>query len=182
MVEGNDFLLYRHPASTARPSRLPTRTAQACQIRNAKPRLAGTPSSRLRIRAMAISRSENMRRIQGKNTKPEMTVRRLLRFLGHPGYRLHRRDLPGTPDVAYIGRRKAIVINGCFWHGHDCKKGLRQPKSNQDYWLSKIGRNRERDHVNRGLLSDAGWETLVVWECELKNEEALLTRLRTFLA
>ena len=87
---------------------------------------------------MTITRSENMRRIQGKNTGPEMVVRGLLRTLGYPGYRLHRKDLPGKPDIAYIGRRKVIVINGCFWHGHDCKKGSRRPKSNQDYWLKKM--------------------------------------------
>ena len=91
---------------------------------------------------MTITRSENMRRIQGKNTGPEMVVRGLLRTLGYPGYRLHRKDLPGKPDIAYIGRRKVIVINGCFWHGHDCKKGSRRPKSNQDYWLKKIDRNQ----------------------------------------
>lgn len=74
---------------------------------------------------MGISRSENMRRIRGKDTRPELAVRKLLRSLGFPGYRLHRKDLPGRPDVAFIGRRKAILIHGCFWHGHDCKVGRR---------------------------------------------------------
>lgn len=130
---------------------------------------------------MAISRSENMRRIRGKNTKPEIIVRNILRSLGYPGYRLHRRELPGNPDIAYIGRRKVIMVNGCFWHGHDCKHGLRKPKSNSDYWLKKIERNKQRDIINIKTLSDLGWKTLVVWECEIKQQEHLLTRLRDFL-
>lgn len=130
---------------------------------------------------MAISRSENMRRIRGKDTKPEIIVRNILRSLGYPGYRLHRRDLPGNPDIAYIGRRKVIMINGCFWHGHDCKRGLRKPKSNSDYWLKKIERNKQRDLISLKTLSDLGWKTLVVWECEIKQKEHLPTRLRDFL-
>lgn len=131
---------------------------------------------------MAISRSENMRRIRGKNTKPEMAVRRILRSIGYPGYRLHRKDLPGKPDIAYMGRHRAIIINGCFWHGHDCKKGNRKPKTNQDYWLQKIERNQERDCINQKALRDLGWSTLVVWECELKDQERLSARLKEFLA
>ena len=134
------------------------------------------------VKLMAISRSENMRRIRGKDTKPEIMVRSILRSLGYPGYRLHRRDLPGTPDIAYIGRRKAILINGCFWHGHDCKKGARKPKSNQDYWLPKINRNRERDCAIQTALFHLGWKTLVVWECELKEQERLSMKLSAFLA
>lgn len=130
---------------------------------------------------MAITRSENMRRIRAKDTKPEITVRNLLRRLGYPGYRLHRRDLLGTPDIAYIGRRKAIVVNGCFWHGHDCKKGVRKPKENIDYWIAKIGRNQSRDCANQAALSKLGWDVLIVWECELKDEEQMATRLRNFL-
>lgn len=134
------------------------------------------------VKLMAISRSENMRRIRGKNTKPEIIVRKTLRSLGYPGYRLHRRDLPGTPDIAYIGRRKVIIINGCFWHGHDCKKGARKPKSNQDYWFSKIRSNQERDYINQKSLSELGWKIFVIWECELKYQEQLSKRLKEFLA
>ena len=130
---------------------------------------------------MAISRSENMRRIRGKNTRPETTVRSILRSLGYSGYRLHRRDLPGKPDIAYIGRRKAIIINGCFWHGHACKKGNRKPKTNQAYWISKIDRNQERDYINQKALCDLGWSILVVWECELKDQRQLSVRLKEFL-
>lgn len=133
------------------------------------------------VKLMTISRSENMRRIKGKNTKPEMLVRMILRSLGYPGYRLHRRELPGKPDIAYIGHRKAIIVNGCFWHGHECKKGSRKPKSNRDYWISKISRNKERDCANQTALSDLGWQILVVWECELKEQEQLSKRLRDFL-
>lgn len=130
---------------------------------------------------MAISRSENMRRIHGEDTKPEMAARSLLRSLGYPGYRLHRRDLPGTPDIAYIGRRKAIIVNGCFWHGHDCKKGNRRPKTNQDYWIKKIQRNKDRDRRNREAFRKLGWNILVVWECELKDLEQLSVKLKRFL-
>ncbi|MGB4592329.1 MAG: very short patch repair endonuclease, partial [Coriobacteriia bacterium] len=83
---------------------------------------------------MAISRSENMRRIRSRDTAPELLVRKALRQLGHVGYRLHRRDLPGRPDVAFVGKQKAIFVHGCFWHGHDCAEGQRTPKSNLDYW------------------------------------------------
>ncbi len=134
------------------------------------------------VKMMAISRSENMRRIHGKDTKPEIVVRNLLRSLGFPGYRLHRKDLPGTPDIAYMSRRKAIIVNGCFWHGHDCKRGYRKPKTNQDYWISKIHRNQERDRINQSKLRSLDWQILVLWECELKDQNQLSVRLLTFLA
>lgn len=130
---------------------------------------------------MNISRSENMRRIQGKDTAPEMLVRKLLRSIGYSGYRLHRRDLPGTPDIAFIGRRKVIIINGCFWHGHDCKKGSRRPKTNQEYWLPKIDRNQERDRKNLEALRALGWSVLVLWACELKDRDDLTNRLNQFM-
>jgi DNA mismatch endonuclease (patch repair protein) len=130
---------------------------------------------------MAMSRGENMRRIRSVDTAPEMAVRRALRELGHTGYRLHRRDLPGKPDVVFVGRKKAILVHGCFWHGHDCTEGSRKPKSNQDYWLPKIERNRERDAANELLLSEAGWSVLVVWECEIGDADELVRRLRAFM-
>ena len=119
-----------------------------------------------------------MRRIRGKNTGPELAVRGLLRALGFTGYRLHRKDLPGRPDVAFVGRRKAILIHGCFWHGHDCKVGRREPKSNRDYWLPKIERNRRRDAAHQVELARLGWSVLTVWECELRDLPAFLTQLR----
>lgn len=128
-----------------------------------------------------ISRSENMRRIRSKNTSPEMTVRRMIRALGFIGYRLHRKDLPGKPDIAFVGRRKAVLVHGCFWHGHDCKEGLREPKSNLDYWRPKIQLNRQRDALHLAELARLGWSVYTVWECELRTPVDLADRLRKFL-
>ena len=114
-----------------------------------------------------------------KNTTPEMTVRRLVHGLGYR-YGLHRRDLPGRPDLVFRSRRKVIYVHGCFWHGHDCRKG-RLPSSNVDYWTEKLSRNRERDAKNVGDLEDLGWKVCVVWECETKDLERLGRRLAGFL-
>ena len=126
-------------------------------------------------------RSAVMRRVKGRDTGPEMTVRRALRAIG-VGYRLGGAGLPGRPDVVMKGRRAVIFVHGCFWHGHDCARGARQPKANADYWLAKIGRNRERDRMSEQALAADGWGILTVWECELKDAEALTARLRSFLA
>lgn len=131
---------------------------------------------------MGISRSENMRRIRSKDTGPEMAVRRVLRALGFPGYRLHWKGAPGRPDVVFVGRRKAVMVNGCFWHGHCCKVGSREPKSNWDYWLPKIERNRQRDAKHLAELTQFGWDVLTVWECELRDLDALAARLAAFMA
>jgi DNA mismatch endonuclease (patch repair protein) len=130
---------------------------------------------------MAMSRSDNMRRIRSKDTLPELVVRRLIRSLGFTGYRLHRKDIPGKPDIAFIGRKKAIMVNGCFWHGHTCKEGLRRPKSNETYWLPKIERNCERDTLNESRLTSEGWSVLTVWECEIGDLESLSRELADFL-
>lgn len=130
---------------------------------------------------MAMSRSENMRRIRSTDTGPELAVRRLLRDLGYPGYRLHRKELPGRPDVAFLGRKKAIMVHGCFWHGHSCAVGVRKPGSNQEYWLPKIARNQERDGANLEALGALGWSVLTVWECELKAPDVLSARIREFM-
>lgn len=127
------------------------------------------------------TRSDIMRAIKGKNTKPERILRQKVRAIA-PGYRLNRRDIPGSPDVAFIGRRIAIFMHGCFWHGHDCKRGSRVPKDNRAYWTAKIARNRARDEETLARLSREGWRTLVVWECELRDEAALEARLRALLA
>lgn len=131
---------------------------------------------------MGIGRSENMRRIRSKDTRPEITVRQLVRGLGYTGYRLHRRDLPGKPDIAFLGRRIAIFVHGCFWHGHDCKEGVRRPKSNSSYWLPKIDSNAKRDAAHVAKLVSEGWSVLTVWECELRNVEELTARLGSLLA
>ncbi|MFN0122600.1 MAG: very short patch repair endonuclease [Blastocatellia bacterium] len=130
----------------------------------------------------ADRRSENMRRIRARDTSPELAVRELCRELGFTGYRIHRRDLPGKPDLAWIGRKMAIFVHGCFWHGHDCREGIRKPKSNQGYWIPKIERNQRRDTENITLLRAEGWKVLVVWECEIPDKQALHKMLRDFLA
>lgn len=125
-------------------------------------------------------RSDTMRAVKGRDTGPERMVRAVLRRFA-PGYRLNRRDLPGSPDVAYLGARRAIFVHGCFWHGHDCRRGARMPKTNADYWLAKIDRNRARDMRHMQELAERGWRTLVVWECELADAAALAARLRAFV-
>ncbi len=122
-----------------------------------------------------------MRAVKSRDTAPERKVRALLRAFA-PGYRLHRKDIPGNPDIAYVGRRRVIFVHGCFWHGHDCARGARMPKANADYWRAKIARNRARDAVNESRLRDLGWRALTVWECELKDAAALGVKLRSFLS
>ncbi|WP_414692415.1 very short patch repair endonuclease [Phenylobacterium sp.] len=122
-----------------------------------------------------------MRRVKGRDTGPEMIVRRALTRLG-ARYRLHRKDLPGSPDVAMPGRRLALFVHGCFWHGHDCARGSRVPKQNRDYWLAKVDRNRARDARNGEELAAMGWRAETLWECELKDAGALEARLKALLA
>ena len=122
-----------------------------------------------------------MRNIRGKNTAPELAVRKLCRELGFSGYRLHRKDLPGKPDIAWLSRKQAVFVHGCFWHGHDCPEGLRKPKSNQSYWIPKIIRNQQRDTENINRLHAAGWRILVVWECELQEQGILSAKLTGFM-
>lgn len=125
-------------------------------------------------------RSRVMRAVKSSDTKPELIVRRLIHRLGYR-YRLHRADLPGKPDLVFASRRKVIFVHGCFWHGHDCARGARTPKTNADYWGLKIARNRARDERARAALEQAGWAVLIVWECELKDNEALAEILIRFL-
>jgi DNA mismatch endonuclease, patch repair protein len=96
-------------------------------------------------------------------------------------FRLHRKDIPGKPDLVFVKKRKVIFVHGCFWHGHNCARGARAPKSNVAYWRAKIARNRERDRQHRHALSRDGWATLTLWECELKDQAALLNSLQRFL-
>jgi DNA mismatch endonuclease (patch repair protein) len=113
--------------------------------------------------------------------KPELLVRRFVHRLGYR-YRLHRKDLPGKPDLAFIGRKKAIFVHGCFWHQHaECREG-RLPGTNLSYWGPKLKRNTERDLQSLKEFADRGWKTLVVWECEIVDEDALRARLLSFLA
>ena len=125
-------------------------------------------------------RSAVMRRVKGKDTAPEKVMRRLIWGLGGR-YRLHRADLPGKPDIVLPGRRLAVFVHGCFWHGHDCARGARVPKANRDYWLGKVGRNRTRDAASRAALAAAGWRVETIWECDLKDRAALEARVREWL-
>ncbi|QQQ01896.1 very short patch repair endonuclease [Lysobacter enzymogenes] len=125
-------------------------------------------------------RSWLMSRIRGSNTKPEIAVRSLLHRLGYR-FRLHRRDLPGTPDIALPGRSTVVFVHGCFWHGHACKRS-KMPKTRQDYWVEKIEGNRRRDARKRRALKAFGWQVVVVWECELKNPVKLAEKLNRALS
>lgn len=129
-----------------------------------------------------VRRSRNMQRITSKDTAPELTVRHIVRELGFTGYRLHRKDVPGKPDLAWIGRKKAIFVHGCFWHSHYCAEGIRKPLSNREYWLPKLERNKQRDQKHLELLAQAGWSVLVLWDCELRDKVRLRERLWAFLA
>jgi DNA mismatch endonuclease (patch repair protein) len=126
-----------------------------------------------------MDRSEMMATVHSKDTQPEMTVRRLVFSLGYR-YRLHRKDLPGKPDLVFPRRKKAIFVHGCFWHKHDCK-GFHFPKSNIDYWIPKLERNAARDIHNIALLERKEWDVLVLWECELGDIEELKERIVSFL-
>lgn len=126
-------------------------------------------------------RSEVMRRVKAKGTTPELKVRRALTALG-ARYRLNRKDLPGSPDIVLPGRRLAVFVHGCFWHGHDCPRGSRTPKANREYWTAKVARNVARDQRVAAELAAAGWRVETIWECDLKDSAALSERLRGLLA
>ena len=133
---------------------------------------------------MSARRSESRRQgiafVRSKHTKPEMTVRRMLHARGYR-YRLHRSDLPGSPDLTFPSRKKVIFVNGCFWHSHTCKNGQRVPKSNTAYWVPKIDRNVARDAENREALAAQGWSVMTVWECEIRDAPNVLRQLVRFL-
>lgn len=123
-----------------------------------------------------------MSAIRGKNTKPEMIVRRMVHAMGFR-YRLHRRDLPGTPDMIFSRLGKVIFVHGCFWHRHNCKYGRVRPGTNAAFWKNKRNGNRERDRRVRAELKRLGWEVLVVWECQTRpgRVEQTITRIEHFL-
>lgn len=121
-----------------------------------------------------------MGRVRGRDTGPEMVVRRMLHAMGYR-YRVQSRELPGRPDLAFTRRKRAVFVHGCFWHGHECTRGSRAPRANAEYWRAKIARNRARDGEVVARLALAGWEALTVWECELGDRGAIAERLRAFL-
>lgn len=125
-------------------------------------------------------RSANMRAVKNRDTGPERIVRQIVHRMGYR-FRLHRSDLPGKPDLAFPGRCAVIFVNGCFWHRHHCKRGRGKPKTNAAFWAAKLTRNARRDAMQVSLLRKTGWRTLVIWECELKNERRAASRLRRFL-
>ncbi len=124
----------------------------------------------------AATRSRVMRAVKSKDTRPERTVRSLLHLLGFR-FRLHRKDLAGKPDIVLPRYRTVIFVHGCFFHGHNCKRGSREPKTNVVYWREKLRRNVERDQIVFNELSAQNWKVLTVWECELKDLEGLGLRL-----
>jgi DNA mismatch endonuclease, patch repair protein len=125
-------------------------------------------------------RSAIMAKVKSKNTAPEVLVRRLLHGLGFR-FRLHRSDIPGTPDIVLPRHRKAILIHGCFWHGHSRCKRAKTPVTNAEFWLSKIAKNKARDRKAKRKLREQGWKVLELWQCQLKSIENLVGRLEAFL-
>jgi DNA mismatch endonuclease (patch repair protein) len=133
-------------------------------------------------RETSTQRSERMSRIRSKDTKPELLVRRVVHGMGYR-YRLHRRDLPGSPDLVFPARRKVIFVHGCFWHRHpdpSCRL-TRTPKTRLEFWLPKFEENRRRDLEKQRQLRDLGWEIMVLWECQLRDVESVKTHVREFL-
>ena len=125
-------------------------------------------------------RRRTMQAVKSENTGPELAVRRLAHRMGYR-FRLHRKDLPGKPDLVFPRLRKAVFVHGCFWHGHDCARGARVPVQNRAYWTKKIKRNKVRDEDVREVLTAAGWEVVVLWECEIRDQERLERHIRKFL-
>ncbi len=121
-----------------------------------------------------------MAHIRKTNSKPELIVRRLAHQLGYR-FRLHRGDLPGTPDLVFPSRRKVIFVHGCFWHRHTCVAGRKEPSSRRDYWIPKLLRNASRDRETLKAIQSIGWEALVIWECEVKDEHRLKQIITAFL-
>jgi DNA mismatch endonuclease (patch repair protein) len=129
--------------------------------------------------SLSMDRSENMRAIRGKDTQPELFVRSLIHRLGYR-FRLHRSSLPGKPDLVFPARRKVIFVHGCFWHCHRCKNGL-IPNTNRDFWFKKLRQNETRDAENQKVLRKLGWKVLVIWQCELKDQQKLPGKVIRFL-
>lgn len=120
-----------------------------------------------------------MARVKAANTSPEVAVRRLVHGLGYR-FRLHRRNLPGTPDLVLPRHRTVVFVHGCFWHQHNCRRGRRQPATNQAYWIPKLARNVERDAAARNALEELGWRVLTIWECQI-GDFNLGVRVASFL-
>lgn len=140
------------------------------------------PSPRTTVRAAlpSESRSRIMRAIRSHNTKPELAVRRLVHAMGYR-FRLHRRDLPGSPDIVFPKRKRAVFVHGCFWHQHEGCIEANLPRTNTAYWLPKLRRTKARDSAALEALKQLNWRTLVIWECDLNEPTKLRRRLERFL-
>jgi DNA mismatch endonuclease Vsr len=114
-------------------------------------------------------RSRNMAAVRSENTKPELRVRSLLHRLGFR-FRLHRKDLPGSPDIVLRSRRTVIFVHGCFWHSHDCKHGLQKPQVRTQFWQTKRDATIRRDERSTNMLQSAGWNVATIWECQTKSD------------
>ena len=126
---------------------------------------------------ISASRSKNMSAIKSKNTKPEVEVRKLLHSMGFR-FRLHKKDLPGSPDIVLPKYKTVIFVHGCFWHRHQNCKYASNPKTRVDFWNKKFNDNIERDNKNQKDLKSLGWESKIIWECEIKNKELLINKLQ----
>ncbi len=126
-------------------------------------------------------RSSIMSTVKNRNTKPELIVRSMLHRMGYR-FRIHRRDLPGNPDITLPKHKKIVFVHGCFWHGHKKCRRAKRPTTNQEFWNKKLNSNIKRDNKNVLELNKAGWQTLVVWSCEIKDKDNLMQRLQNFIA
>ncbi len=132
------------------------------------------------IYRVSEQRSRNMSAIKSKNTKPEIAVRKLLHSMGYR-FRLHRKDLPGSPDIVLPKYKTVIFVHGCFWHRHQNCKYASNPKTRREFWEKKFKENIERDKKNQEKLKNLGWKTKIVWECEIKKQDKLIKKLEDFL-
>jgi DNA mismatch endonuclease (patch repair protein) len=128
----------------------------------------------------AAVRRRTMQAVKSKDTAPELAVRSLAHGMGYR-FRLHRKDLPGKPDLVFPRLHKVLFVHGCFWHGHDCARGARVPVHNRAYWTQKIARNRDRDQVTVSALAALGWKVTVLWECDIRNPKHTAWQIRKFL-
>jgi len=128
----------------------------------------------------ASVRRRTMQAVKSKDTAPELAVRSLAHGMGYR-FRLHRKDLPGKPDLVFPRLRKILFVHGCFWHGHRCARGARVPMHNRDYWTQKIRRNRKRDQAAVSALVASGWKVAVLWECDIKDQRRTASAIRKFL-
>ena len=125
-------------------------------------------------------RSKVMSRVRNRDTEPELRIRKLVFSMGYR-YRLYRQDLPGKPDLVFSRKKKIIFVHGCFWHGHTGCPNYRPPKSNLDFWIPKINKNKANDLKVKRLLRKQGWHLLILWECQLVDENKIRARIGRFL-